>query len=504
MTLSKLTLAVATILGASVTTSAFAIELYVDTKTKQIYAEPGPHREKMGTFERVEDAAAKAPVEVKPDESTKAELAEIHHDLELKTNELKALEENVIATREAKAKNDEKWFNKINLRGYTQLRYNLPLSGDRIANDPELRSVGDSGIKDNSGFSFRRVRLVFSGDVNEYVSLYIQPDFASNVSDSQQNFAQLRDAYADLAFDKAHEYRIRAGQSKVPFGWENLQSSQNRLALDRNDALNSAVPSERDLGLFAYWSPSDVQSLWKKLAAKGLKTSGDYGVAGIGVYNGQGLNRAETNDDLYAVAHTTYPVELNFLGYPFTGQVVEIGADVMSGYFNPTVGNSAVFGKTNTITQAANGVTNKRIREDRVGVHAVLFPQPFGLQAEWNWGEGGTLNPTANSGRGAIQSQGLSGGYVQAMYKIDNIFRADGVLIPYAKWQTYDGAWKGATNSPKVSVHEIEVGVEYQIMKALEVTMAYATMDRTNVNTGSQYLGQASGDLMRMQLQWNY
>ncbi|MDP3902988.1 MAG: porin, partial [Methylococcaceae bacterium] len=417
--------------------------------------------------------------------------------------------------REAKAKNDEKWFNKINLRGYTQLRYNLPLSGDRIAGDPELRSPGDGSIKDNSGFSFRRVRLVFSGDVNEYVSLYIQPDFASNVSDSQQNFAQLRDAYADLAFDKAHEYRIRAGQSKVPFGWENLQSSQNRLTLDRNDALNSAVPSERDLGLFAYWSPSDVQSLWKKLAAKGLKTSGDYGVAGIGVYNGQGLNRAETNDDLYAVAHTTYPVELNFLGYPFTGQVVEIGADAMSGYFNPTTAASRVFGRAGTQqilpTATATGIGvdgTKRIREDRVGVHAVLFPQPFGLQAEWNWGEGATLNPTANSGRGAIESQGLSGGYVQAMYKIDNIFRADGVLIPYAKWQTYDGAWKGANNSPKVSVHEIEVGVEYQIMKALEVTLAYATMDRTNTSTStsatSQYLGQASGDLMRMQLQWNY
>ncbi|MDO9161972.1 MAG: porin [Methylococcaceae bacterium] len=514
MTLSKLTLAVATILGASVTTSAFAIELYVDTKTKQIYAEPGPHRQKMGTFERVEDAAAKAPVVVKPDESTKAELAEIHHDLELKTNELKALEENVIATREAKAKNDEKWFNKINLRGYTQLRYNLPLSGDRIAGDPELKSVGDSSIKDNSGFSFRRVRLVFSGDVNEYVSLYIQPDFASNVSDSQQNFAQLRDAYADIAFDKAHEYRIRAGQSKVPFGWENLQSSQNRIALDRDDALNSAVPSERDLGLFAYWSPSDVQSLWKKLAAKGLKTSGDYGVAGIGVYNGQGLNRAETNDDLYAVAHTTYPVELNFLGYPFTGQVVEIGADAISGYFNPTTGASNVFGRTtgNQIavsTATVKGVdSSKRIREDRVAVHAVLFPQPFGLQAEWNWGEGATLNPTANSGRGAIESQGLSGGYVQAMYKIDNVFRADGVLIPYVKWQTFDGAWKGATNSPNVSVDEIEAGVEYQIMKALEVTLAYATMDRTNTSTStsatSQYLGQASGDLMRMQLQWNY
>jgi hypothetical protein len=42
--------------------------------------------------------------------------------------------------------------------------------------------------------------------------------------------------------------------------------------------------------------------------------------------------------------------------------------------------------------------------------------------------------------------------------------------------------------------------VEYQIMKALELTLAYANMDRTN--TGN--LGQASGDLGRAQLQWNY
>jgi hypothetical protein len=482
----KLTLAVATLLGSSISSEAYAIDLYVDGKTKQIYAEPGPGREKMGSFVQVEETAAK------PADS--AELASIRENLELKDNAIKALQEHVVANREEKAKNDEKWFNKINLRGYTQLRYNQPLSGDRTESDPELRSVGDSSIKNNSGFSFRRVRLVFSGDINDYVSLYIQPDFASSVSDSQQNFAQLRDAYADLAFDKAHEYRIRAGQSKVPFGWENLQSSQNRLALDRNDALNSAVPSERDLGLLAYWSPEHVQKLWKNLTKKGLKTSGDYGIVGVGIYNGQGLNRAEANDDLYVVAHTTYPIELNFLGYPFTGQVVEVGVDAISGKFFPTVGE---FENFNTGVESTPTFADTRgITEERVGIHAILFPQPFGLQAEWNWGKGGTLNPDTN----IIEKQGLNGGYVQAMYKIDNVFGTQGTLIPYAKWQTYRGAWKGATNSPFTSVDEVEAGIEYQMMKALELTVAYSSMSRTNVRN----LGQASGDLIRTQLQWNY
>ncbi|MGZ8159670.1 MAG: porin [Methylobacter sp.] len=501
MKISKLTLAIATVLGASATSGAFAMDLYVDTKTKQIYAEPGPHRQLMGNFEKVDNTPAKV-----VDNSNKEEIKAIRQDLELKQNEIKALEEHIVANKEAKAKNDEKWFNKISMRGYTQMRYNQPLSGDRISGDPELKSVGDGSIKNNSSFSLRRVRLVFSGDINEYVSLYLQPDFASNVSDSQQHFVQLRDAYADLAFDKKHEYRIRAGQSKVPFGWENLQSSQNRLTLDRNDALNSAVPSERDLGLFAYWTPEHVQKLWKDLSKKGLKPSGDYGVAGIGVYNGQGVNRAETNDDLYMVAHTTYPIELNFLGSPFTGQVLEVGADAITGQFNTTVGASNVFGRRNGVQ--VNPTASNSTREDRVGVHAILFPQPFGLQAEWNWGKGATLNADANGGRGAIERQDLHGGYVQASYKIDKVFRPDGALIPYAKWQTYRGAWKGATNAPRVAVDEIEVGVEYQMMKALELTLAYATMDRTNTSTSTtgtaNYLGQASGDMGRVQLQWNY
>lgn len=508
MKFTKLTLAITTILSAGASYNASAIELYVDTKTKQIYAEPGPGRQLMGSFEQVSpnkngyskhDGTHHGEVNELGGEST--EISQIKEDLELKENEIRALKEHVVASREEKAKNDEKWFNKINVRGYTQLRYNQPLSGDRVpGDDPELRSVGDGGIKNNSSFTFRRVRLVFSGDINDYVSLYLQPDFASSVDSSidNGNFAQLRDAYADIAFDKKHEYRIRAGQSKVPFGWENLQSSQNRLTLDRADALNSAVPSERDLGLMAYWSPEHVQKLWKDLSKKGLKTSGDYGILGLGIYNGQGINRNETNDDLYVVAHSTYPIELGFLGYPFTGQVLEVGADYINGKFDVPTGDMSVFNGPKLLgDDIADTKPSGGVREERYGVHAILFPQPFGLQAEWNWGKGPTLNP---EGTGSIERRSLHGGYVQAMYKIDHVFREDGVLIPYVKWQTYRGPWKGANNSPYTKVDEVEAGIEYQIMKALEVTMAYATMDRTNVRN----LGQASGDLLRMQVQWNY
>ena len=41
--------------GLNLTSPSYAIELFVDTKTKQIYTESGPNRERLGTFERVED-----------------------------------------------------------------------------------------------------------------------------------------------------------------------------------------------------------------------------------------------------------------------------------------------------------------------------------------------------------------------------------------------------------------------------------------------------------------
>ncbi len=500
MKLSKLTVAVVAALGASVTSSAFAIDLYMDTKTKQIFAEPGKRRIKMGSFEKTGQQAS-------PQASSSSEMDSIRQDLELKNNAIKALEENVAAVKEEKKQDGDKWYNKINIGGYTQMRYNLGLSGDRVGNAtrPALASTGDGYIGNNMGFGLRRARLKFSGDMNDYVSLYLQADFAaaipgSTAAQSGQHFAQLRDAYADIHFDKAHEYRVRAGISKVPFGWENLQSSQNRLTLDRADALNSAVPDERDLGLIAYWTPTHVQKLWKSLDKKGLKTSGNYGVLGVGIYNGQGLNRPERNDDLYVVAHSTYPVELGFMGSLLDGQVLEVGADAMTGRFSPNVAAYTPFGKTTAITPTIRGDGNSRISEERVAVHAILFPQPFGLQAEWTWGKSGALNQNLAGTAATIDRKSLNGGYVQAMYKFDKVFGTEGTIIPYVKWQTYKGAWKKDTNSPYVSVSELEAGVEYQIMKALELTLAYADMNRTNDAVNAQ----ADGSLLRMQLQFNY
>ncbi|OQW33119.1 MAG: hypothetical protein A4E19_07185 [Nitrospira sp. SG-bin1] len=380
------------------------------------------------------------------------------------------------------------WFDKISIRGYVQARYSY-LPGDK-----SIRSEYDNTIRDNTGFAFRRVRIVFSGDITDWLSFYIQPEFAGTVpgttGDQSNNFVQLRDAYTDIflpvpfLFLDKKELRIRAGQSKVPFGFENLQSSQQRLAFDRSDGINSAANGERDLGLFLYYTPNETRKLFRRLIDSGLKGSGDYGLLGIGVYNGQTLNVSERNDNKHVVVHATYPMELPY------GQIIQFGADAYRGTFN--VGAPSGTGLPGTPALVNNG----NILDERVGVHFVLFPQPIGFQAEWNWGHGPQLNAT----RTAIEEGSIQGGYVQGMYRW--VVNDWNTIIPYVRYQEYSGGKKHRTNTPFNVVREWEIGMEWQFTKALEFTIAYARSRRTDTQTAPYLIRE--GDIVRTQLQYNF
>ena len=67
------------------------MDLYVDSKTKQIYAEPGPNRVLMGSFEKV----STEPI------ATKAEVTAIREELDLKNNEIKALSDIIVTSSNA-------------------------------------------------------------------------------------------------------------------------------------------------------------------------------------------------------------------------------------------------------------------------------------------------------------------------------------------------------------------------------------------------------------------
>ena len=105
---------------------------------------------------------------------------------------------------------------------------------------------------------FRRARLIFFGQVHPRVFVYRQPDFVS-LAGPAENVAQVRDWYAYLGIDAKNAFRVRIGQSKVPFSFENTQSSQKRLPMDRADATTSANVNERDMGTYLMWAPSRVR-----------------------------------------------------------------------------------------------------------------------------------------------------------------------------------------------------------------------------------------------------
>ncbi|KAF1006520.1 MAG: hypothetical protein GAK28_02538 [Luteibacter sp.] len=441
-----------------------AIELYVDTTTRQIFAEPGPGRQRLGRFVQASDTPAPAVV-------TTAQPA-------VSTQQVAVAPPSAVSTSKGKA-----WYEKLSIRGYVQMRYNQEIGGGA----KDLRSPGDRFIGREQGFGVRRARVVISGDVSDRMSIYLQPDLASTPSGSTTtHFAQLRDAYADLWLDADKEWRVRAGQSKIPFGWEDLQSSQNRIALDRADALNSAVRDERDLGLFLYWSPKEIKERFAYLQKSGLKGSGDYGMFGVGVYNGQGANRPDRNDQLHTVVHFSYPFKFA------NGQYLEVGADAYSGRYKVSTASVSVDGRTFTPTVDAPlaGSTDRR-----VAAHVVYYPQPFGFQAEWTVGKG----PELDIAQRRVRTRSLRGGYAQVMYKFDT---AHGGFIPYAKWQTYRGGAKFDTNAPRMSVDELEAGVEWQPSSAVELAVAFANMRRTDV--GAAPYRKIDGKLLRMQLQVNY
>src|SRR5690349_4484770 len=73
------------------------------------------------------------------------------------------------------AKPKVEWYKKIQIRGYTQIRYNRLLETN---NDLQCEQC-DRSWGGNGGFFLRRIRIIFSGQIHERVYFYIQPDFAS-------------------------------------------------------------------------------------------------------------------------------------------------------------------------------------------------------------------------------------------------------------------------------------------------------------------------------------
>jgi hypothetical protein len=379
------------------------------------------------------------------------------------------------ATVAAPAAAPAPWYSKLSIRGYGQIRYNRLLeTNDQLQCEQCDRSWGSQG-----GVFIRRARVILFGQIHPRVYLYLQPDFASTAG-TTGNVAQLRDWYTDVGLTATNEFRVRLGQSKVPFSYENMQSSQNRLPLDRADATNSANSNERDLGAFVYWAPKRIRDRFRTLVNDGLKGSGDYGVVAFGVYNGQTANRAEANNGQHVVGRVSYPFVVG-------RQIVEPGVAAYRGQYVVTADQRSA---------GVKGVSDWSYRDERVLAQLAIAPRPFGVLAEYNIGRGPEFNPVTDS----VETQRLRGGFITTTYRI---VRGSQQVLPFVRYQVYDGGKKHERDARSYSVNDVEVGVEWQPNAAFELVGALYWGDRRFEDFQRQANVQR-GRLFRVQAQFNY
>lgn len=384
--------------------------------------------------------------------------------------EVKALKEMMTIKKEEEKPKTEKWYDKISLGGYVQIRYN-----ELLESNPNLECEqcdkfwGD----DYNGLSFRRIRFKFSGQIMPRVYFSIQPDFAQSV-DGKNLVGAIKDVYFDIGLNSKNEYKLRIGQSKVPYGYGNLQSSGDRLSLDRDDAMNSGLKDERDLGIYLIWTGEKQQKLMKEL--KDLKHPGDFGLFAVGFYNGQTGNSFDANKKFHWVARASYPFRVG-------NQVIEPSIQAYTGKF--------------VLPNVSSGVvSHQEYLDQRAAVSFVLYPKPFGIQAEYNIGKGPEYDASTNS----IKTKNLHGGYATFSYFFK---KWNQTFIPFARIQHYQGGKKHELDARSYNVKEYEAGVEWHPFKAFELVAIYTYSNRMFRDFSTPNYHEKGG-LIRLQAQLKF
>lgn len=378
-------------------------------------------------------------------------------------------------TIDSKERYKKRWYDRFSINGYAQVRYNRLLETNPLLKNEQ----GDKSWGEGGGISIRRVRLVFSGQISKRVFFYFQPDFASSF-DGDLHFGQLRDLYFDLGLDEKNEFRLRLGQSKIPFGFENMQSSSKRLPLDRADGTNSSFANERDLGVFFYWAPQQIRKRFAMLVGDGLKGAGDFGVFGFGFFNGQGANKPEMNKNKHVVARLSYPFAIG-------NQFIEPGIQAYTGRYEL---------RKDQLSKGIRINSDQTYIDERIAASFVLYPKPFGIQAEYNIGRGPAFDKETDS----IRTQNLEGGYVTFSFRR---VLGDQIVIPFARMQYYNGGKKHELDARMYEVKELELGIEWQPIDQFELVCQYTMSSRRFEDFELQDNFQR-GNLLRLQAQVNF
>jgi hypothetical protein len=100
----------------------------------------------------------------------------------------------------------------------------------------------------------------------------------------------------------------------------------------------------------------------------------------------------------------------------------------------------------------------------------------------------------------ATETKTLSGGYAQLMYRKK---MGHDYLIPFVKYQYYEGGKKQEIDARRYIVKDLEIGAEWQIKDYCELTAIYTISDRVfeDAKLPTNY---QTGNLLRLQMQFNF
>lgn len=180
------------------------------------------------------------------------------------------------------------------------------------------------------------------------------------------------------------------------------------------------------------------------------------------------------------VARVSYPLALG-------GQIIEPGLQAYTG--------SYVLNRE----QLSTGVKHRpdlSYPDQRVAATFVLYPQPFGVQAEYNVGRGPEFNP----GTGTIETQRLHGGYLLLNYRWHYQQQQ---FFPFVRAQYYNGGKKHERDARSYTVREAELGVEWQPVLSFELVAMY-TLSSRRFEVFQRPSNLQRGNLLGLQAQINF
>ena len=301
------------------------------------------------------------------------------------------------------------WTDTVKVSGYGQTRFQwYPDAGPGEADNELL---------------VRRARVKVTAKPVERMESQFEIDLG-------QGEATVTDAWLQYDLDPAGQWRLRAGQQRVPFGFEVPQPTQSVLPLELSAMGRTMLPGSRDTGAVAYWTGAGDRELFET-ARKEQFGTGDYGNIAVGVLNGQGLNEPEVNDNKHVVLRLTDPFMLG-------KRYAEGGVSYWTGEF-----------------YSATAATE--FDDELLGLHFYLPPSPLGVQAEYYAGE-------------------TEGANIDGFYGM-GLWRPSDKGVAFARFDQYNGPRKGRGLGNAFDRHSWSLGYAHFLNPNTKVTVEYDLVD---------------------------